>query len=71
VPPAVGPCRLEHRVEFAKGIHPKRDIEALRQGAYGECPLEKCPESVEDLSPENPYSPATAPTSEQCELSDW
>lgn len=54
-----------------KGIHPTRDIEALRQRAYEDCPLGRCPESVEDLSPEHPHSPASGPTSEQCALDDW
>jgi hypothetical protein len=40
-----------------KGAHAERDIKALKEGAYGECPLGKCPSSVEELPRDNPYSP--------------
>lgn len=45
-----------------KGIHPDRDREALRQGAYGSCPLNQCPESVEDLAGDFPRSSAQTNT---------
>lgn len=32
-----------------KGAHPKRDLRALDQGVYGPCPLDRCPESLEEL----------------------
>lgn len=44
-----------------KGAHPKRDIEALRNGAYDRCTCDDKPDSVADLPPDNPYSPHYAP----------
>lgn len=32
-----------------KGVHPERDLRALDEGAYGSCPLDRCPESLEEL----------------------
>lgn len=32
-----------------KGAHPKRDLKALDEGAYGSCPLGRCPESLAEL----------------------
>ena len=38
-----------------KGCHAKRDIRALKEGAYDRC--ECGPDGVEDLPPDNPFSP--------------
>lgn len=32
-----------------KGCHAERDLKALKEGAYGSCPIGRCPESLEDL----------------------
>ena len=40
-----------------KGAHPKRDIQALKEGKYGPCPIGRCPSSVDELPPDNPFSP--------------
>jgi len=42
-----------------KGAHPKRDIEALKQGVYGDCPRGTCPTSLAELPRDNPYHPAS------------
>jgi len=57
--------------DLPRGIHPERDVEALRQGIYGECPLGRCPESVADRPLENPSSSGSQPAGEQASLDDW
>lgn len=32
-----------------KGVHKIRDMQALKEGAYGKCPLGRCPNSLEEL----------------------
>ena len=30
-------------------FHKARDLKALEEGAYGECPMGRCPESIDEL----------------------
>jgi len=32
-----------------KGIHESRDLKALDEGAFGECPFGRCPSSTDEL----------------------
>jgi hypothetical protein len=54
-----------------KGIHPDRDAKALDDGCYGECPLGKCPESLEELSPESPYKNVEETETNQKAIGDY
>lgn len=35
--------------KYPKGVHASRDMAALKAGAYGTCPLGKCPDGIEEL----------------------
>lgn len=55
-----------------KGIHPERDREALREGAYGKCPSGRCPESLADLPANHDFlNPDSNASAEQGTLADF
>lgn len=63
-----GHVAWDPKSNLPRGAHRDRDYEALRQGAYGTCPLGICPEIIKEL--ENPPETDGNPT-EQAAIGDF